>query len=199
MTRLYVIGDKKTGVLFVKTNPLRSVLIPAVAIRAHAKAEKVSYEEAFGRIGSMAKFVTNRSSKAPKYPDNSPMFQAVGDLIAGGETLTDADFCFVSDLADDAAKGFSSKRFSSARFSSARFSSARFSSARFSSARFSSARFSTAPVADALAMLDGGTDAADATAVAGFKSKPRKAAAKKTVAKTVKKPVAVKAAAKKAG
>lgn len=153
MARLYVIGDKKTGVLFLKTDPLRSVIIPANAIRAYAKAEKVSFEEAFGRVGSVAKFLTNKGAKAPKYPDNSPLFKAVGDLIAGGETLSDVDFCFVSDLSASASKGFSANRFSSGRFSSARFSSARFSSARFSSARFSSARFSSAPISDAIAML----------------------------------------------
>ena len=178
MTKLYVIGDKKTGVLFVKTNPLRSVLIPAIAIKAHAKTEKVTYEEAFGRIGSMAKFLTNKSSKTPKYPDNSPMFQAVGDLIAGGETLTDADFCFVSELAEDASKGFSAKR--------------------FSSARFSSARFSTAPVADALAKLDGDSEPSEAIAVAGFGSKPRKATVRKAVKTVAKKTVVAKAAVRKA-
>ncbi len=148
MGRLYVIGDRKTGVLFLKTDPLRSVIIPASAIRSYARAEKLSFEEAFGRIGAVAKFLTNKGAKSPRYPDNSPLFKAVGDLIAGGETLSDVDFCFVCDLSAAASKGFSANRFSSGRFSSARFTSARFTSARFTSARFSSA-----PISDAIAML----------------------------------------------
>lgn len=116
MARLYVIGDKKTGVLFLKTDPLRSVIIPSAAIRAYAKAEKVSFDEAFGRVGSVARFLTNKGAKTPKYPDNSPLFKAVGDLIAGGETLSDVDFCFVAELSAAASRGFSANRFSSARF-----------------------------------------------------------------------------------
>ena len=120
MARLYVIGDKKTGVLFLKTDPLRSVIIPTAAIKAYAKAEKISFDEAFGRVGSVAKFVANKGSKSPRYPDNSPIFKAVGELIADGAALSDADFCFVADLSAATAKGFSASRFSSARFSSAR-------------------------------------------------------------------------------
>jgi len=90
MARLYVIGDKKTGVLFLKTDPLRSVIIPTAAIKAYAKAEKISFEEAFGRVGSVAKFVANKGSKSPRYPDNSPMFKAVGELIAGAHAQAEA-------------------------------------------------------------------------------------------------------------
>ena len=170
MARLYVIGDKKTGVLFLKTDPLRSVIIPTAAIKASAKAEKISFEEAFGRVGSVAKFVANKGSKSPRYPDNSPMFKAVGELIAGGETLSDADFCFVADLSADAAKGFSA--------------------GRFSSARFSSARFSAAPISDAIEALSSAKAPGDAIPTVGFspgkaakKASGRKAPAKKAAAK----------------
>ena len=208
MSRLYVIGDKKTGVLFLKTDPLRSVIIPTNAIRAYAKAEKITFEEAFGRVGSVAKFLTNKGSKSPKYPDSSPLFKAVGDLIAGGETLSDADFCFVADLSAAASKGFdarrfssgrfSSGRFSSARFSSGRFSSARFTSGRFSSARFSSGRFSSSPVMDALSLLSAPDSPGDTIPEASFT--PRRAAGRKAPAKkaAAKKAPARKARAKKA-
>lgn len=192
MSRLYVIGDKKTGVLFLKTDPLRTVIIPTKAIQAYAKAEKISFEEAFGRVGSVAKFLTNKGSKTPKYPDSSPLFKAVGDLIAGGETLSDADFCFVADLSAAASKGFDAKRFSSGRFSSG----------RFSSARFSSGRFSSSPVMDALSLLSApeslGDTIPEATFAprgkAGKKAPVKKAPAKKAPAK---KPRAKKAAAKR--
>lgn len=190
MSRLYVIGDKKTGVLFLKTDPLRSVIIPSNAIRAYAKAEKITFEEAFGRVGSVAKFLTNKGSKKPKYPDSSPLFKAVGDLIAGGETLSDADFCFVADLSAAASKGFDAKRFSSGRFSSGRFSSARFSSGRFSSARFTAGRFSSSPMMDALSLLSTPDPQGDTIPEARFTPRPaaktapaRKARAKKTPAK----------------
>lgn len=208
MSRLYVIGDKKTGVLFLKTDPLRTVIIPTKAIQAYAKAEKISFDEAFGRVGSVAKFLTNKGSKSPKYPDSSPLFKAVGDLIAGGETLSDADFCFVADLSAAASKGFDAKRFSSgrfssgrfssARFSSGRFSSARFTSGRFSSARFSSGRFSSSPVMDALSLLSTPESLGDTIPEAAFA--PRGAAAKKGSAKKApaKKAPAKKARAKKA-
>ena len=207
MSRLYVIGDKKTGVLFLKTDPLRTVIIPTKAIQAYAKAEKISFEDAFGRVGSVAKFLTNKGSKNPKYPDSSPLFKAVGDLIAGGEMLSDADFCFVADLSAAASKGFDAKRFSSgrfssgrfssARFSSGRFSSARFTSGRFSSARFSSGRFSSSPVMDALSLLSAPESAGDAIPEAVFT--PRGAAGKKAPAKKApaKKTRAKKAPAKK--
>ena len=213
MSRLYVIGDKKTGVLFVKTDPLRTVIIPTKAIQAYAKAEKISFEEAFGRVGSVAKFLTNKGSKNPKYPDSSPLFKAVGDLIAGGEMLSDADFCFVADLSAAASKGFDAKRFSSGRFSSGRFSSGRFSSGRFSSARFTSGRFSSArfssgrfssanrsassPVMDALSLLSAPESLCDMIPQAAFM--PRGAAGKKATAKkaTAKKARTKKAPAKK--
>jgi len=188
MSRLYVIGDKKTGVLFLKTDPLRSVIIPANAIRAYAKAEKISFEEAFGRVGSVAKFLTNKGSKTPKYPDSSPLFKAVGELIADGEVLSDADFCFVADLSAAASKGFDARRFSSGRFSSGRFSSARFSSGRFSSARFSSS-----PVMDALSLLSAPESPGDTIPEATFT--PRPAAGRKAPATTAP---TTKARAKKA-
>lgn len=181
MARLYVIGDKKTGVLFLKTDPLRSVIIPSAAIRAYAKAEKVSFDEAFGRVGSVARFLTNKGAKTPKYPDNSPLFKAVGDLIAGGETLSDVDFCFVAELSAAASRGFSANRFSSARFSSA----------RFTSARFTSARFTAAPIGEAIALLDSSAGSpGDSVPAVGFgPAKTRRA--------TVKKAPARKAAARK--
>jgi len=203
MSRLYVIGDKKTGVLFLKTDPLRTVIIPTKAIQAYAKAEKISFEEAFGRVGSVAKFLTNKGAKTPKYPDSSPLFKAVGDLIEGGEMLLDADFCFVADISAAASKGFDAKRFSSgrfssgrfssARFSSGRFSSARFTSGRFSSARFSSGRFSSSPVMDALSLLSAPESPGDKIPQAEFS--PRGAGGKKAAAK---KAPAKKARAKKA-
>ena len=192
MSRLYVIGDRKTGVLFLKTDPLRTVIIPTKAIQAYAKSEKISFEEAFGRVGSVAKFLTNKGSKTPKYPDSSPLFKAVGDLIAGGETLSDVDFCFVADLSPAASKGFDAKRFSSGRFSSGRFSSGRFSSGRFSSARFSSARSASNPVMDALSLLSAPQSPGDKIpqaeftprGAAGKKAPAKKARAKKAPAKT---------------
>ena len=178
MSRLYVIGDKKTGVLFLKTDPLRSVIIPANAIRAYAKAEKISFEEAFGRVGSVAKFLTNKGSKTPKYPDSSPLFKAVGELIADGEVLSDADFCFVADLSAAASKGFDARRFSSGRFSSG---------------RFSSARFSSSPVMDALSLLSAPEFPGDTIPEATFT--PRPAAGRKAPATTAP---TTKARAKKA-
>jgi hypothetical protein len=193
MARLYVIGDKKTGVLFLKTDPLRTVIIPTKAIQAYAKTERITFEEAFGRVGSVAKFLTNKGSKTPKYPDSSPLFKAVGDLIAGGEMLSDADFCFVADLSAAASKGFDAKRFSSGRFSSGRFSSARFSSGRFSSARFTSGRFSSSPVVDALSLLSAPESPGDKIPQAEFT--PRKSVGKKAPAKKAR---AKKARARKA-
>jgi hypothetical protein len=184
MAKLYVIGDKKTGVLFLKTDPLRSVIIPSSAIRAYARAEKVSFDEAFGRVGSVARFLTNKGAKSPRYPDSSPLFKAVGDLIAGGETLSDVDFSFAADLSPAASRGFSASRFSSARFSSA----------RFSSARFSSARFSAAPIGDAIALLDSSAGApGDSIPTVSFDA--RKAA--RTPAAKAKKAAARRPAARK--
>jgi hypothetical protein len=175
MGRLYVIGDKKSGVLFLKTEPLRSVIIPAAAIRAYARAQKISFEDAFGRIGSVAKFLTNKGAKSPKYPDDSPLFMAVGDLIAGGETLTDVDFCFAADLSAEVSKGFSANRFSSSRFTSA----------RFTSARFTSSRFSSAPISEALSHLGSDTPPGDRIPVAGLggRKAPARKAARKAPAK----------------
>jgi hypothetical protein len=144
-------------------------------------------------VGSVAKFLTNKGSKTPKYPDSSPLFKAVGDLIAGGEMLSDADFCFVADLSAAASKGFDAKRFSSGRFSSGRFSSARFSSGRFSSARFTSGRFSSSPVVDALSLLSAPESPGDKIPQAEFT--PRKSVGKKAPAKKAR---AKKARARKA-
>ena len=98
MERAYIIGDKETGVLFLALNPLRAAIVPRNEIEAYAARHNQPYGTAFGEVAAAIKGLILASD-----PPNGPAAgQNVQDmfasLIQGGVTVSDAEFCFVSEV-----------------------------------------------------------------------------------------------------
>lgn len=96
--RLYVIGDRETGVLFVLTNPLRTFLVERSDIEAEAKAAGKTFDELFADYASGATGAVFANDSADKPGDPAAASDAVGFRIAQGATISDVDFCFVAEV-----------------------------------------------------------------------------------------------------
>jgi hypothetical protein len=103
MPRLYAVGDRKNGVLFVKTDPFRAVMVDEQAIDKYAKTVGKDYNTVFGEIAGWATgFIASVDDNGT--PDDSPgVPDAIAQRVTRGSALTDADFCFVANItnADD--------------------------------------------------------------------------------------------------
>ncbi len=100
MARLYVIGDRNIGVLFVKTDPLKLTHISKATIEAYATQHGTSFDAAFAQVAAGAKAMINKTEVAQSFPDVDTTYQALGQMIAKGATVSDADFCFVAEVDD---------------------------------------------------------------------------------------------------
>lgn len=100
MSRLYIIGDRESGVLFVKTEPLKLTHISKATIAAYAQQNGKTYDTVFAQIASGAKAIINKTEVTQSVPDIDSTYQAIGQLIGKGAVLSDADFCFVADIND---------------------------------------------------------------------------------------------------
>jgi len=96
--RLYVVGDRETGILIVATNPLQTVPIERAQIEAVAKDRNMTFDQAFGAFaGAAAKLILeNDDSEVPASVPEVPA--AIEHQIAKGATISDADFCFIADI-----------------------------------------------------------------------------------------------------
>ena len=98
MSRVYVIGDKETGVLFVLLNPLRAAIVPLAEVEKYAGRHGKSTEAAFGDVAAAIQGLILKTDGVD-VPEADPLvhdtFRA---LIAGGTTVSDAAFCFVSEV-----------------------------------------------------------------------------------------------------
>jgi hypothetical protein len=103
MPRLYAVGDRKSGVLFVKTEPFRAVMVDEQAIDKYAKTVGKDYDTVFGEIAGWATgFIASVDEKGS--PDDSPAVpEAIAHRVSRGSALTDADFCFVANVSNDDA------------------------------------------------------------------------------------------------
>jgi hypothetical protein len=93
-TRLYVIGDKETGVIFITVNPLRAACISSVEIGDYAGNFNGTFSDMARAIKKL--IVTLDGSTAAQDPDM--ISKAIGATIQSGGTVSDAEFCFVADL-----------------------------------------------------------------------------------------------------
>jgi hypothetical protein len=97
-TRLYVIGDKDHGAIFITLHPLRAAMVSSGDIDTYAAAQGTDFDTAFGDIAAAIKklIITLDGGTAPKDPPG--VSAAIGTAIQNGYTVSDADFCFVADL-----------------------------------------------------------------------------------------------------
>ena len=100
MKRLYVIGDKETGVAFVTLDPLRAALVSREVIQKFADASGRGFEGVFGDIAKAIQTLIVRSDAKTRPANVAAVPDAFGALIEGGSIISDAEFCFIADLAD---------------------------------------------------------------------------------------------------
>lgn len=95
---LYVIGSRKSGVLFVLTDPFRASIVTVDEIRMRAEATGKTFDDAFGEVAGIASKIVAENdfrdipAQVPEIPE------AVGQWVTNGMTMSDADFCFISQI-----------------------------------------------------------------------------------------------------
>lgn len=100
MSKLYVIGDRQSGVLFIKTEPLKLTHLSKSTIEAYADERGISHDSAFASIAAGAKAIVNKNQLNPDTLDLESSYEAIGHLIGSGTVLSDVDFCFAADIDD---------------------------------------------------------------------------------------------------
>lgn len=103
----YAIGSRKSGILFVTTDPLRISIVSRDEIQRYADAHGKSFDAAFGEYAAAASRIIIQNDLADLPADVAEVPEAVGHQIAGGMTMSDADFCFISEID---LSGFSQRR-----------------------------------------------------------------------------------------
>ncbi|GLS31523.1 hypothetical protein SAMN04488498_102120 [Mesorhizobium albiziae] len=100
--KMYVIGDRDSGIVMIKTNPVKIVRISRKAIEDYGQARKMSYDEVFGMLASRTKKIADLGKvSGASMPDDDAFFDSLGMAIAAGTTISEADFCFVADVDND--------------------------------------------------------------------------------------------------
>ena len=100
MAKVFVLGSLSTGVLIVKTDPVRVVHIDKAAIQAKVGKPNYgkTYNEVFGQAVAGAKRLVNTGTGGANVPDSDAAYGAIGALVASGVTVSDSDFCFVGEM-----------------------------------------------------------------------------------------------------
>lgn len=99
MAKLYAIGQKQSGVLFIKTDPLRAVSISVDEIAAYANQVGKTSDEIFGEVGAACKELVDSFGNAASGGPVPEEISAFGSLLTSGNS-SDVDFCFVTDVPD---------------------------------------------------------------------------------------------------
>jgi len=99
-TRLYVIGDKDFGVVFVTLYPLRAAVVSQEEIEGYVIKSGKDIASTFGEIAAAALgFITGNDDRDHPF-DVEEVQTGAASLIQSGTTVSDADFCFVANLKD---------------------------------------------------------------------------------------------------
>ncbi len=98
MKRLYVIGDKQTGVVLVTLDPLRAALVSLDEIKRFAQASGRTVDQVFGFVAEGAQRLIVRNVKPERLPNDEAFVEGIRTLVESGATVTDADFCMIADL-----------------------------------------------------------------------------------------------------
>ena len=97
--RMFVIGDSKTGLYLIKTNPAKIVRITKETIERYAQSTGATYESAFGLLAARTRQIINLAQfDPPTLPEDSVFFDTLGMTVSSGATISDAEFCFVADI-----------------------------------------------------------------------------------------------------
>ena len=97
--KMFVIGDSESGLYLIKTKPVKIVRITKDAIEQYAQKKGISYEAVFGLLAARTRRMVNLGqNNPPPLPDDPAFFDTLGLAVAGGTTLSEAEFCFVADV-----------------------------------------------------------------------------------------------------
>ena len=96
--KMYAIGDRNDGILYVITNPFRVAKVEKSEIETYASMQGKSYDEAFGDYAraTMKVILENDFSTVPARVEE--VLDTFQHMVAKGSTISDADFCFVSNV-----------------------------------------------------------------------------------------------------
>jgi hypothetical protein len=97
-SQFYVIGKKGSGVIFVRTSPLRVASVSHEVIAAYEESHPGV--DGYARVAAAAKgMLVSQDGQADTTLDQIQI-QGIETLIAGGATVSEADFAFVGDVVD---------------------------------------------------------------------------------------------------
>ncbi|MES0100658.1 hypothetical protein [Mesorhizobium sp. M0019] len=96
--KAYVIGDKETGILIVTLNPLRAALVERDKIQEYADRHKLTFATVFGQVAAAIKGLILETDPPGGPAKGAMVLTAFAELIVRGATVTDAEFCFISDV-----------------------------------------------------------------------------------------------------
>jgi len=100
MAKLYIIGDPETGILFVKTDPVMLTHISKETVSAYASSHNMSFSDVFAQIAAGAKKAGNKAATSTNIADLDTSYEAIGKMIGTGAVVSDAQFCFVTDVSN---------------------------------------------------------------------------------------------------
>ncbi|MBZ9843349.1 hypothetical protein [Mesorhizobium sp. CA5] len=108
MAKLYVIGDKNEGILIVMLDPLRAVVVTREEIQNYADNHKKTFEQALSYVGAAIHGLIRKTDGNGDTPDNLDELShiSIEYLLSIGKTITNAEFCFVSEVDDKKWKTF---------------------------------------------------------------------------------------------
>jgi hypothetical protein len=97
-SQLYVIGKKGSGVLFVKTNPLRVAMVSDATIQQYEASHPGV--DGYARIGAAARSMIADQDGNPNTSIDDIQAQGIETVLAGGAVMSEADFAFIGDVID---------------------------------------------------------------------------------------------------
>jgi hypothetical protein len=99
MSKIYAIGDRENGILFIKTDPRRVIHIPRDQIESYAREAGCSVEQVFDDLaGVLAADGGSRFASIAEIGDAGWDVSRFFTMPAGG---TDPEICAVSELGHD--------------------------------------------------------------------------------------------------
>lgn len=96
--RIYVIGDKAIGVLFIRLEPLRVSLLSRTELLSDVNGDASRYDEVFGKMAGDAQMFINNCSVAESLTDEDAVYEAFATLIGRGTPISDTAFCFTGQM-----------------------------------------------------------------------------------------------------
>ena len=97
-SQLYVIGKRGSGVLFVRTSPLRAAMVSAKTIKQYE--DKHPGVDGYARVAVAARSMMAEQDGNPDTFIDEIQAQGIEAVIAGGAVLSEADFAFIGQVVD---------------------------------------------------------------------------------------------------